>query len=95
MSGAGYYGLHSFREEVSMRRLIESLMPDTHQIYWGLVGGVFAFYVVLMVTAAGVFINHESTRKLVHENAATVASEAKRADSNQPSKSPRQLVGFD
>ena len=42
-----------------MRRLIESLMPDTRQIYWGLVGGVFAFYVVLMVTAAGVFINHE------------------------------------
>ena len=63
-----------------MRRLIESLMPDTRQIYWGLVGGVFAFYVVLMVTAAGVFINHELTRKLVHENAATVASEAKRAD---------------
>jgi hypothetical protein len=77
-----------------MRRLIESLMPDTRQIYWGLVGGVFAFYVALMVTAAGVFISHESTRKLVHENAATVASEAKRTDSNQPSKSPRQLVGF-
>jgi hypothetical protein len=72
-----------------MRRLIESLMPDTRQIYWRLVGGVFAFYVVLMITAAGVFISHESTRKLVHENAATVASDAKPADSNHASRSLR------
>jgi hypothetical protein len=77
-----------------MRRLIESLKPDTRQTYWRLVGGVFAFYVALMITAASVFISHESTRKLVHENAATVASEAKRADSNQASRSQRQLVGF-
>jgi hypothetical protein len=75
-----------------MRRLIESLMPDTRQIYWTWVGGMFALYVVLMITAAGVFISHESTRKLVHENAATVASDAKPADSNQRSRSLRHLA---
>jgi len=78
-----------------MRRLIESLMPDERPIYWTWVGGVFALYVMLMITAAGVFINHESTRKLVHENAATVASDAKPADSNHTSRSLRQLVQFD
>ena len=75
-----------------MRRLIESLMPDERPIYWTWVGGVFALYVMLMVTAAGVFISHESTRKLVHENAATVASDAKPADSNHTSRSLRRVA---
>jgi hypothetical protein len=39
-----------------------------------------------------VFISHESPRKLVHENAATVASDAKPVDSNQRSRSLRQLA---
>ena len=42
-----------------MRRLLESLMPDGRQIYWKWVGGMFALYVVLMGTAASVFVNHE------------------------------------
>ena len=75
-----------------MRRLIESLMPDERPIYWTWVGGVFALYVMLMITAAGVFINHESTRKLVHENAATVANDAKPADSNHTSRSLRHVA---
>lgn len=55
-----------------MRRLIESLTPGDH-IYWRWVGGMFALYVVLMITAAGVFVRHESSRKLAQEAAMTVA----------------------
>ena len=58
-----------------MRRLLESLMPDDRQIYWKWVGGMFALYVVLMGAAAGVFVNHESTRKFAQEPAATVATD--------------------
>jgi hypothetical protein len=36
------------------------------------VGGVFAAYVVLLATAAGVFVGHESPRKLSRQPAATV-----------------------
>ena len=56
-----------------MRRLIESLTPQARQLYWKWVGGMFALYVVLLLTAAGVFVNHESPRKLAQEPATTVA----------------------
>ena len=56
-----------------MRRLLESLVPDSRPIYWTWVGGVFAAYVVLLATAAGVFVGHESPRKLAHQPATTVA----------------------
>jgi len=59
-----------------MRRIIESLTPGDH-IYWRWVGGMFALYVALMVTAAGVFVSHESSRKLAQEAAMTVAIDAK------------------
>ena len=59
-----------------MRRLIESLTPGDH-IYWRWVGGMFALYVVLMISAAGVFVSHESSRKLAQEAAMTVAIDAK------------------
>jgi hypothetical protein len=36
---------------------------------------MFALYVVLMATAASVFVNHESTRKLAQEPATTVATD--------------------
>ena len=62
-----------------MRRLLESLMPDERQIYWKLVGGMFALYVVLMGTAASVFVNHESTRKLAQEPVTTVAIDGQRS----------------
>jgi hypothetical protein len=60
-----------------MRRLLESLVPDARPIYWKWVGGVFALYVVLLLTAAGVFVGHESPRKLAQQPAATVAIDAK------------------
>ena len=59
-----------------MRRLIESLTPGDH-IYWRWVGGMFALYVVLMITAAGVFVSHESSKKIAQEAAMTVAVDAK------------------
>jgi hypothetical protein len=59
-----------------MRRIIESLTPGDH-IYWRWVGGMFTLYVVLMITAAGVFVSHESSRKLAQEAAMTVAIDAK------------------
>jgi hypothetical protein len=69
--------MHSFPEEATMRSLIQSLTPDDSQISWRRVGGMFALYVVLMVTAAGVFVSHESSRKLAQEPATTVASDLK------------------
>jgi hypothetical protein len=78
-----------------MRRLIESLTPDARQSYWKWVGGVFAFYVVLMVTAAGTFIAHESARKLAHEPATTVAMDRKLLTSRQASVPVRQVARFD
>ena len=60
-----------------MRRLLESLTPQARQIYWKWVGGMFALYVVLMLTAAGLFIGHESPRKLTQERVTTVAIDGK------------------
>ena len=77
-----------------MRRLIESLTPDARHSYWRWVGGVFAFYVLLMVTAAGTFISHESARKLAHEPATTVAIDGK-LSSHRASVPIRQVARFD
>ena len=60
-----------------MRRLLESLVPDARPVYWKWVGGVFALYVVLLLTAAGVFVGHESPRKLAQQPATTVATDGK------------------
>jgi hypothetical protein len=60
-----------------MRQLLESLVPDARPIYWKWVGGVFALYVVLLFAAAGVFVGHESPRKLALKPAATVAIDGK------------------
>ena len=60
-----------------MRRLLESLTPEARQIYWKWVGGMFALYVVLMLTAAGVFVGHESSRKLAQQPVTTVAIDGK------------------
>lgn len=68
-----------------MRRLIESLTPDSRHTYWRWVAGVFGLYVVLLVSAAGVFVSHESSRNLRHEPAATVAIKGNRAPSHQAS----------
>jgi hypothetical protein len=68
-----------------MRRIIESLTPASRRIYWRWVVSVFSLYVVLLVGAAGAFTSHESSRKLAHEGAATVASNRSLALSNQAS----------
>jgi divalent metal cation (Fe/Co/Zn/Cd) transporter len=62
-----------------MRRLLESLVPEHRQVYWRWVGSMFALYVVLMITAAGVFVSHESTRKLVQQPVTTVATDGQRS----------------
>jgi hypothetical protein len=38
-----------------MRGLIENLSPENHEISWKWIGGVFAFYVVMMAAAMGMF----------------------------------------
>lgn len=62
-----------------MRRLIESLTPQARQLYWKWVGGMFALYVVLLLTAAGVFVGHESPRKLAQEPVTTVTVQSNAA----------------
>ena len=56
-----------------MRRLIESLTPQARQLYWKWVGGMFTVYVVLLLTAASVFVSHESPRKMAQQPITTVA----------------------
>ena len=77
-----------------MRRLLESLTPQARQIYWKWVGGMFALYVVLMLTAAGVFVSHESSRKLAHEPAATVAIDGKPRFVTETPASIRQAARY-
>jgi hypothetical protein len=78
-----------------MRQLIESLTPVDRDLCWRRVGGMFAFYVVLMVGAAGVFLNHESSRNLAHEGAATVAMHRKHPASEQASIPMRQVARYE
>ncbi len=62
-----------------MRRLIESLTPQARQLYWKWVGGMFTVYVVLLLTAASVFVGHQSPRKLAQDPAATVEGKTTRS----------------
>ncbi len=78
-----------------MHRLIESLTPDSRRFYWRWVVGVLSLYVVLLVSAAGVFISHESSRKLPHEGAATVAIDRSLAPPPQASMPARQTLRYD
>lgn len=76
-----------------MRRLLESLTPHHHQIYWRWVGSIFALYVVLMATAAGLFVTHESTRKVAQQPVTTMAVDQADADVPQ-TRSLRQVVRY-
>jgi hypothetical protein len=78
-----------------MRRIIESLAPTDRQIYWRWVGGMFGLYVVVMITAAAMFISHESSRNLAHDRAATVAIDKNLAPSHQASMPVRQMSRYD
>jgi hypothetical protein len=78
-----------------MRRIIESLTPDSRRVYWRWVVGVFSLYVVLLVSAAGTFISHESSRKLAHEGAATVAIKGNLLPTHEASMPGRQTMRYD
>jgi hypothetical protein len=77
-----------------MRRLLESLVPDVRPIYWQWVGGVFVLYVALLVTAAGVFVGHESPRKLAQEPATAVAIDCKQRSISEVSAPLRQAARY-
>jgi hypothetical protein len=79
-----------------MRQLLESLTPDARRIYWKWVGGMFVLYVVLMLTAAGVFVGHESSRKLAQQPVTTVATDGKqRSIGEVPAPPVRQAARYD
>lgn len=60
-----------------MRQLIESLSPQAQEISWKRIFGVFALYVAMMVTAAGMMIAHQSAKKPTPESAAATTVRAK------------------
>ena len=57
-----------------MRRLIESLTPGDSPISWTWIGGMFAFYVVVMAAAVTVYVNHQPSANLAQKTGATVAT---------------------
>jgi hypothetical protein len=78
-----------------MRRLIESICPDSRQMYWRWVTGVFGVYVVLLLSAAATFSSHESARNLRHEPATTVAIKGNRLSVQHASIPVRQRAQYD
>src|SRR5882757_2301575 len=75
--GPTLYGADCFREETYMRQLIESFSPEARPIYWKWIGGIFAFYVAVLLAAAGVFMAHQSAKTPVPELAVTVSGGGK------------------
>ena len=57
-----------------MRRLIESLTPGDYPISWTWIGGMFAFYVVVMAAAVTVYVSHQPGANLAQKTGATVAT---------------------
>jgi len=78
-----------------MRRLIENLTPGERPISWKLIGGVFAFYVVVMAAAAGMFASHQSRVYLAHEAGTTVAADRMQPASTQTRSLAPRLAGLD
>ncbi len=77
-----------------MRQLLESLTPDARRIYWKWVGGMFVLYVVLMLTAAGVFVGHESSHKLAQQPVTTVATDGKQRSIGEVLAPVRQAARY-
>jgi hypothetical protein len=77
-----------------MRRLLESLAPDARQLYWKWVGGMFALYVVLLLTAASIFVGHESSRKLAQQPVTTVATDGELRSIDEIAVPLRQAVRY-
>jgi hypothetical protein len=57
-----------------MRRLIESLTPGERTISWTWIGGMFAFYVVVMAAAVTIYVGRETPANLAQKTGATVAT---------------------
>jgi hypothetical protein len=77
-----------------MRRLIESLTPGERPISWKWIGGMFAFYIVVMAVAVGVFVTHHSRANLAQQAGTTVASNKKPPAAGDASGLTWQLVRF-
>ena len=77
-----------------MRGLLESLTPQAREIYWKWVGGMFALYVVLLLAAAGVFVSHESSRKLAQQPVTTVATDSDLRSIDEIAVPLRQAVRY-
>jgi hypothetical protein len=77
-----------------MRRLIESLTPGEHPISWKLIGSIFAFYIVVMAVAVGLFATHHSRANLAQEAGATVASAKKATAADESRSLLRQFARF-
>jgi hypothetical protein len=92
---AGLYRAHWFKREAPMRRLIESLTPQDRKFYWKWVGSMFVFYVVAMVVGTGVFIGHQSSRKLANEYAVTAAVRGKQRPVAEARVHVRQAADYD
>ena len=57
-----------------MRRLLESLTPGERPISWTWIGGMFAFYVVVMASAVTLYVVHPTRANLAQKTGATVAT---------------------
>ncbi|MCP4619793.1 MAG: hypothetical protein GY844_25545 [Bradyrhizobium sp.] len=57
-----------------MRRLLESLTPGERPISWTWIGGMFAFYVVVMASAVTLYVGHQTRTNLTQKAGATMAT---------------------
>lgn len=76
-----------------MRKLIENLTPGERPVSLKLIGGMFAFYVLAMTTAAVMVAGHQSRTNLAQEAGTTVAVEKVQQATQTRSLAP-QLAGF-
>jgi hypothetical protein len=65
--GSKLYRTPTPDEEEIMRSLIESLTPEACGIDWKWIGAMFAFYVAVVVIAAGLLMTHRSTKGSAYE----------------------------
>jgi len=78
-----------------MRRLIESLTPGDRPISWTWIGGMLAFYVVVMTAGVTVLAGHQTKANLAHETGTTVAAGSKSSAREQmPVRSMHQLAQY-
>jgi hypothetical protein len=77
-----------------MRRLIESLTPGDRPMSWTWIGGMLAFYIVVMTAAVTVLAGHQSKTNLAHETGVTVASGAKSSAREPAMRSLHHLAQY-